>query len=76
MSYPVAVIQLILACKAVVGCVYLAYILTFVLHDLCVVCVSTYVINTIILACSFIKFKAIQNLETVKKQKNDSKKAS
>lgn len=30
---------------------YLAYILKFILHDLCVVCVSSYIINTFIFAC-------------------------
>ena len=29
-----------------ISTVYLAYILAFILHDMCVVCVSTYILNT------------------------------
>jgi len=43
----------VLACA---GCVYLAYILAFVLRDLCVVCVSTYVVNLYLLYASYQRY--------------------
>ncbi|KOB79498.1 putative Vitamin K epoxide reductase complex subunit [Operophtera brumata] len=41
----VARLQFFSAVTSVASCVYLAYLLAFVLHDFCIVCVSTYVIN-------------------------------
>ncbi|XP_067121083.1 vitamin K epoxide reductase complex subunit 1-like protein 1 [Centruroides vittatus] len=41
---------------SIVGSVYLAYILAFILHDFCVVCVATYVLNAALLFCSLHKF--------------------
>ncbi|CAH4028516.1 unnamed protein product [Pieris brassicae] len=38
-------LQLLLNAASLITCVYLAYLLIFVLHDFCIVCVSTYVIN-------------------------------
>ena len=44
----------VLAC---VGSVYLAYILAFVLRDLCVVCVATYVVNFYLLYASYHRYQ-------------------
>jgi len=44
----------VLAC---IGCVYLAYILAFVLHDLCIVCISTYVVNFYLLYASYQRYQ-------------------
>uniref|UniRef100_A0A2H1W9H5 vitamin-K-epoxide reductase (warfarin-sensitive) n=1 Tax=Spodoptera frugiperda TaxID=7108 RepID=A0A2H1W9H5_SPOFR len=40
-------------------CVYLAYLLAFVLHDLCVVCVSTYIVNFTLTILTYKKMKAL-----------------
>ncbi|XP_028396501.1 vitamin K epoxide reductase complex subunit 1-like [Dendronephthya gigantea] len=45
----IVVINCILSC---VGCVYLAYILYYILEDFCIVCVSTYVVNALLLVLS------------------------
>ena len=49
------------------GSVYLAYILIFVLNDLCVVCVSMYVVNALILLCAFLKKRNYYALQALKK---------
>lgn len=41
-----------------IASVYLAYILYFILYDLCVVCVTTYVLNALLLAGSICRQKA------------------
>lgn len=56
-----ATVQLFNAILSCVGCAYLAYILVYILHDMCVVCVSTYVINGLILACSILKYRAVSS---------------
>ncbi|CAH1230673.1 VKORC1L1 [Branchiostoma lanceolatum] len=49
------------------GCVYLAYILYFILQDACIVCISTYVINTLLLIVN-IKRVLIQRNALLKKK--------
>ena len=44
----------VLAC---IGSVYLAYILAFVLRDVCVVCVSTYAVNFYLLYASYQRYQ-------------------
>jgi len=50
-----ATTQVILSCAANVGSVYLAYILYFILEDLCLVCVTSYIINAAILLCNWFR---------------------
>ena len=45
----ISMISCVLSC---IGCVYLAYILYYILEDFCVVCVSTYGVNALLLALS------------------------
>ncbi|KAL4224377.1 Vitamin K epoxide reductase complex subunit 1-like protein 1 [Mactra antiquata] len=74
MTYELVLVQLISSILAGLGCVYLAYILIYILDDFCVVCVSTYVINAILLICAFLKYRAIQNVQVSKKNKTDKMK--
>ncbi|XP_046388368.1 vitamin K epoxide reductase complex subunit 1-like protein 1 [Ischnura elegans] len=37
--------------------IYLAYILAFILHDFCVVCISTYIVNAVITFLAYFRFK-------------------
>ncbi|KAK7020295.1 Vitamin K epoxide reductase complex subunit 1-like protein 1 [Halocaridina rubra] len=39
---------------------YLAYLLYYVLHDFCVVCVSTYVVNFLLTVCAFWRVSTLQ----------------
>ena len=75
-SRGLAAAQLFNSVLSCISCVYLAYILIYILDDFCIVCVSTYIINSVILVCSVCKLVAISNLAAVKRQKNASKKAS
>ena len=49
---------------AIFGCIlslYLGYVLKFVLHDFCMVCVGTYICNTVILLGSHNRYKKINS---------------
>ena len=37
--------------------IYLSYILVFVLGDLCLVCLSVYIVNSAILAACYVSFR-------------------
>ena len=50
-----------------VGSIYLGYILYYVLHDVCVVCISTYVVNGCLLVINFISLR--DTVTEVKKKK-------
>ncbi|KAL0883224.1 hypothetical protein ABMA27_016654 [Loxostege sticticalis] len=52
-------LQLVLVFTSCLSSVYLAYLLAFVLHDFCIVCVSTYFINGTLLTLVYKKNKAI-----------------
>ncbi|XP_071443731.1 vitamin K epoxide reductase complex subunit 1-like protein 1 [Hetaerina americana] len=47
-----------------IGSAYLAYILAFILHDFCVVCVSTYFVNLVITVLTYLRFKNLKNHRT------------
>ncbi|XP_028171282.1 vitamin K epoxide reductase complex subunit 1-like protein 1 [Ostrinia nubilalis] len=53
----VARLQLLLAFASCLSSVYLAYLLAFVLHDFCIVCVSTYFINAMLFSFVYKKNK-------------------
>ncbi|XP_013378654.1 vitamin K epoxide reductase complex subunit 1-like protein 1 [Lingula anatina] len=56
-----ATMQLVISVTACLGCVYLAYILYFVLEDFCVVCVSSYIINAIILIVNILNLNLVKS---------------
>lgn len=47
--------------------IYFAYILYFILYDLCIVCVSIYVVNAVMLIYAYTKFKLVNNLKNKNK---------
>ncbi|XP_072889513.1 vitamin K epoxide reductase complex subunit 1-like protein 1 isoform X1 [Hemitrygon akajei] len=48
-----AVVLLLTSLVSLAGSLYLAYILVFVLRDLCLVCVTTYVLNLLLFALNY-----------------------
>lgn len=44
----VVMVQMVLSLSSLALCIYLAYLLIFVLRDFCVVCVSTYLLNIMV----------------------------
>lgn len=75
-KYSLTVLQLITALCGGLGSLYLAYILLFILDDFCVVCVSTYALNITLIVCSLFKYKAVQETELAKRERNSKKKSS
>ncbi|XP_071944107.1 vitamin K epoxide reductase complex subunit 1-like protein 1 [Antedon mediterranea] len=59
---------IIMSVLSLIGCVYLAYILTFVLHDACVVCVTTYIVNILLFIVNVLKLNVVKSI-AVKKSK-------
>jgi len=49
--------MILLSVTANLGSVYLAYILVYVLHDICVVCVTVYAINFMVLICNVVMWR-------------------
>jgi len=60
-SYLLSVSLISLSVTANVSSIYLAYILIYVLHDLCVLCVTVYVINFFVLICSVVMWRHLVN---------------
>ncbi|XP_076472892.1 vitamin K epoxide reductase complex subunit 1-like protein 1 [Babylonia areolata] len=56
-EFPASLIQAVVSFMTNLGSVYLAYILFFVLRDVCVICISTYVINFLIFLASLVKLR-------------------
>ncbi|XP_013378655.1 vitamin K epoxide reductase complex subunit 1 [Lingula anatina] len=44
---------------AIIGSVYLAYVLFLVLHDLCLVCIATYIINGLVFYINYQRFEQL-----------------
>ena len=51
------------------GSIYLGYILFYILHDTCVVCISTYVVNAFLLIINLINLNQVLAAAAVKKKK-------
>ena len=66
-----AVVQTVSSIAANFGSVYLGYILLFILKDFCLVCVSTYVVNFLLLVASVIKLRRTvhDDIQASKKKK-------
>ncbi|XP_048768111.1 vitamin K epoxide reductase complex subunit 1-like protein 1 [Ostrea edulis] len=62
-------LQLYTSILSNIASVYLGYILYFILRDLCVVCVSTYITNAVLLGAIYYKNKAIQESKRTKQRK-------
>ena len=54
--------QIFLAVLANFGSVYLAYILYYILNDMCIVCVSTYIINFALLAATIVRYLYLRGM--------------
>ncbi|KAG8223297.1 hypothetical protein J437_LFUL001171 [Ladona fulva] len=63
-SPKVAKLQFWMSVLSNFGSLYLAYILAFILHDFCVVCVSTYVVNLALLILSLLRYKRLKELSS------------
>lgn len=50
-----------LSIGSIVCCIYLAYVLYFVLHDFCIVCISTYIVNAVNVVLCAAKLKLLQD---------------
>ncbi|XP_061162462.1 vitamin K epoxide reductase complex subunit 1-like protein 1 [Saccostrea echinata] len=69
-SSPVlASLQFYMSALSNVASVYLGYILYFILKDLCVVCMSTYITNAVILVAIYNKNKAMQEAKKTKEKR-------
>lgn len=64
--------KLFLSVLANCGSVYLAYILYFVLHDFCVVCVTTYVVNLFLLVVNNKHYNCFKKSKAVNLKKKSS----
>lgn len=58
----IAKIELTMAIVANLTSAYLGYILYYILHDFCVVCITTYVVNFFLLIISILNYRTIRKL--------------
>jgi len=56
----------LLSLIANLGSIYLAYILVYVLHDICVVCVTVYIINFFIFICNVLMWRHLVKRQEMK----------
>uniref|UniRef100_A0A2C9JGS6 vitamin-K-epoxide reductase (warfarin-sensitive) n=1 Tax=Biomphalaria glabrata TaxID=6526 RepID=A0A2C9JGS6_BIOGL len=71
-SSSAAVVQTAFSILANIGSVYLGYILFYIIRDFCVICVSTYVVNFLMLLALLVKLKnsvAEDIRKTIRKKK-------
>lgn len=73
-SSSAASLQLILSIVANLGSVYLAYILAYVLNDVCVVCVTMYAVNFLVLLCNIFRRRHLLAAESKSLQRTGAKK--
>ena len=59
MNKSAALLNLLFSIMSCLGSVYLGYILYFVLHDVCVVCISTYVVNGLLFLLNVISYRQL-----------------
>jgi len=69
---------ILLSIVANLGSIYLGYILVYVLHDVCVLCVTIYVINFFVLVCNVVMWRHLVNsgkqMDCVNGEKMNSRK--
>ena len=56
-------LQMILCSLANLGTIYLSYVLFVILEDVCVVCISTYVLNFFLLIASLYRISTIKSMK-------------
>ncbi|XP_066433102.1 vitamin K epoxide reductase complex subunit 1-like protein 1 [Eleutherodactylus coqui] len=69
-----AVTLLVTSLVSIAGSLYLAYILFYILEDFCVICVTTYVLNFILLLLNVKRLRCLTASTSRKKKKNKKKK--
>ena len=67
-SRNIACLRIILSILTNLGSIYLSYILHFILHDICVVCLGMYIVNFLLLICN-LKLLTITNSSKHKQKK-------
>ncbi|KAL9981633.1 hypothetical protein ACROYT_G010365 [Oculina patagonica] len=68
-SKAAAWIMFLFSLLSCVGSIYLGYILFYILHDTCVVCISTYVVNALLLILNLVTLNRVMTRVDAKKKK-------
>ncbi|KAM3917800.1 vitamin K epoxide reductase complex subunit 1-like protein 1 [Leptodactylus fuscus] len=69
-----AVTLLVTSLASIAGSLYLAYILFYILEDFCVICITTYVLNFILLVLNVKRLQWLTTSPSKKRRKNKKKK--